>query len=186
MDGSGMIGAVAALSVVSGLAACDSGGVIKSVGRRDFRVPREHVLAGSYPGVPVLGRNDFLYIVNPEAPLPERMTVVVDPLAGQCRDEHERLQTCGVKPVAVLGSDSLNNPLRLSPRDPEMPRQWRYQDRDGRDAADCISIKGAGSCHVVFECRALVCTMALPEANLSDLPRLAAKVQQQLKDWEVE
>lgn len=183
----------AALALLGG---CDGGDNMKeiTVGGHTFRVPRVH-LENYYAPWTADGQPAGLrFIVNPDAPLQEQMSVGVDPSQGTCQPSAPPTSNmlewaCKLGPDARLQTAGAFKPEKVFDR-PDDKTHWGYKVPDGaggyRVVAGCYALSDGktGLCRSINSYKDLIYSVGFRDSEIARLPEIWAKVDALLSSWE--
>lgn len=176
--------ALAAAALVAGCGRTDVKRV--EVGGHVFGVPEANLMPDRLPFLPASPDASLTALLNPEAPPPERLTVLVEPVAAACKPGatlSERLRrACAV----AQGHAPQPVPGRLTrrPRFPDDPTQYDYLGEDGGVALSCnASEGGGGSCGMIHAWRDLVWSVDIRESEVPRAEEIRAEIMRRLDEW---
>ncbi|SFS09800.1 hypothetical protein SAMN05192580_3329 [Sphingomonas jatrophae] len=152
------------------------------VGSHRFEVPDEHVLPASGPGA-------LSAVLNPQAPLQEQTSILVQAVADVCNPGTPPVIDQLPRACAVArGQAEQPQPGRLTRklRFPDDPTQYDYHGEDGGVAVSCSGdTPGAGSCGAIYAWRDLIWSARFREADVPRLEEIRADVARKLDQWSV-
>lgn len=177
------------------LSGCTPGNIRKvSIDGHEFQVPKKNLARTSWLHI---GRNNgFLFVINPDAPLPRQISVLVQPIAAVCYPQNppannELATTCeAAKKGAKTEAWSDNFKLEKVVANKGDP-WWIYRlkepgmENPGKIIASCSAMaSGDGLCYSLNNYHNLIYNIGLNESELVHLPEIRKMIDQQLSSWE--
>ena len=169
-----------------------------------FNVPDGYLTQGTIPWLPASQHDGLMFAINPEASLPERISVLVQstaitcpagqplgstPLASACLEVAQHAEHGAAEQSIEL--EKVYSSGSSTPWDGKPTPWWNYRirDRSGKGQGDvvvtCSALaNGNGLCHAYGTYGGLVCSIGLRDSEVEHLPTIRRKVQALLSSWE--
>lgn len=157
-----------------------------------FIVPKRYLLKGKIPWLPVSQHDGLTFYANPEAPLPDRNSVLIQSTTIKC------------PPNALLGSNPLASACRaaaqkqLKEQEGELEKvhpynestQWEYRVKNGKNqgaiVATCSAMtEGNGICYSFGVYENLVYSFGLRDSEIEHVSEIKSKINELLYAWEL-
>jgi hypothetical protein len=169
-----------------------------------FSVPKKYLIQGTIPWLPASQHDGLMFYVNPEAPLRERNSVLIQstattcpegeplgvtPLAAACHAAAQEMKSRAAEEVVELEKVYSNGDS--TPWDGKPTPWWNYRvkDRGGKNqgaiVATCSAMgDGNGLCHSFGNYGDLVYNISLRDSEIQRLPAIRTQVHKLLASWE--
>lgn len=158
-----------------------------------FDVPKEHLVEGTIPWLPVSQSEGLKFIINPRAQLKEQMIVTMESIGTTCHPTSP--------PASSQLASACSAALQGAAREQVGPNfivekvyrhgdltQWEYRLKDdGSVVASCYALSDAGEaglCTSLGHYKSLVYSVGLRDSDVQRLPSIREKVHDLLLSWE--
>ena len=161
-----------------------------------FDVPRDYLIEERIPWLPQSEEKGLLFHMNPEAPVRERISVLIESTSITCNPKTPPAygQLASVCEDAEQQAGDIQQ-TQSSPLEKELwngdPTQWVYRlaDKRGNGRGDIVATcsamgDGNGLCHSLSNYGDLVYTIGLRESEIERLPAIRTRVHELLSSWE--
>jgi hypothetical protein len=190
------------LMAISG---CSRGNIkAVSIDEHVFKVPHGYLIEGTIPWLPASQHDGLMFTINPEASLPERVSVLVQstaitcpageplgstPLASACHEAAQHAGRGATKQSIEL--EKVYSSGSSTPWDGKPTPWWNYRvkDRSGKEQGDVVATcsaiaNGNGLCHAYGTYSNLVYSVGLRDSEIGHLPTIRTKIEELLSSWE--
>ena len=159
-----------------------------------FRGPRGDLIKEELPWLPTGQPEHLRFVINPEAPLQEQMSVGVDPSPGTCQPSAPPASNM-LEWACKLGQGGSNRvqgafkPEKVFDR-PDDKTHWGYKVPDGaggyREVAGCYALSDGktGLCRSINSYKDLIYSVGFRDEEITRLPEIWTKVDELLSSWE--
>jgi len=158
----------------------------KTVGTTSFEVPDDRVVSFDVAYLPASQNDGLAFRLNPGAPRPEEILVLVEPADDVCRRAATAVVDMVPRACAVARGEAKPQPigtLTKASRSPGISSQWEYRGQDGGVVAACSRSSRGGSCDASFAWRDLVYSISFDDDQIGKLAELKAQTDQLLDEW---
>lgn len=196
MRRSSLLVVAAAIALVT-MSGCSEGGRRSvSVDGHVFSVPEAHLVRGTIPWLPVSQSDGLTFVTNPEAPLAERVSVLVQSTSVTCRAQAAPAydQLASACKAAAQGVEDQATESRFEVEKVYENKDdpwWTYRLQNpsgnglGAMVASCSAMSdGDGLCHSLGHYHDLVYSVGLRDSEIKRLPAIHAQVRALLSSWE--
>lgn len=184
------VGAIVLMSI----SGCDRRGVkTVEIDGHIFHVPQEHLVRGTIPWLPMSQHDGLMFHINPETPLSDRVSVLIQSTAITCGPG----ESLGSSPLASACHAAARKEVAEQGGELERaypygdPTQWEYRVKDQSDmvqgtvVARCSAMgDGNGLCRSFSNYGDLVYTMGLRDSEIERLPTIRRTIHDLLSSWE--
>lgn len=162
-----------------------------SIDHHVFNIPNRFLLEGTIPWLPASQHDGLMFYINPEAPLPERNSVLIQSTATKCPPN----MSLGATPLASACRAAIQQESEAQEGEMEKihphsdPTQWEYHIKGDKTSsavvATCSAMgDGNGLCHSFGNYRDLVYSVSLRDSEIESLPSIRKKIHELLSLWE--
>jgi hypothetical protein len=156
-----------------------------------FNVPKRHLLEGTIPWLPASQHDGLMFYINPEAPLPDRNSVLIQSTATTCPPDVLRGSfPLGSACRAAAQREANEAEAELEKVHPNNdPTQWEYRVKTGKSqgvvVANCSAMAdGNGLCNSSGNYGDLVYSVGLRDSEIGRLPEIRRRIHDLLSSWE--
>lgn len=170
-----------------------NGGRTVEVDGHVFHVPKEHLVQGTIPWLPVGQSEGLKFVINPGAQLKEQMIVTIESTTTTCHPKTPPTSSQLASACSAAsqednsGNVAQNFALEKVYRNGD-PTQWEYRLKgQGTVIASCYALSDngeAGLCTSLGHYRGLVYSVGLRDSDVERLPSIREKVNGLLLSWE--
>lgn len=178
-----------ALAVVALAAGCGGTDLKRiEVGGHVFLVPERHIETASLPFLPPAGSGSLMAWLDPEAPRPDQLLLLVELAAATCKPGAQLGEQMQLVCAVVRGERPVPGPpgrLIKALRHADDPTQFDYLGEDGRVVLMCHvnPEDGSGSCDMTDAWRDLVWSVGLSPAQVPHAAEIRAGIVRRLDAW---
>ena len=158
-----------------------------------FEVPREHLIEGRIPWLPQSDEKGLMFYIDPEAPVRERITVLIESRDVTCRyadtaSEQLARHCASETPQDDASSFTWENVKKINPDGD--PTQWSYvsEDRNGTlvTIASCVARADGegGRCTILGSYTDLVYSLRVRDSEVARIPQIKRTVSELLSNWD--
>lgn len=161
-----------------------------------FSVPKKYLIQGTIPWLPESQHDGLMFVINPEAPLPEQNSVLIQSTSITCHP-----QTAPAYDQLASACEAAERGFENEAAEPRLELEkfyenkgdpwWTYRLKDpggkgpGATVASCSALaNGNGLCHALSNYGGLVYTVSLRDSEIARLPAIRRKVHELLSSWE--
>lgn len=166
-----------------------------NVDGHSFKVPSENLIEERIPWLPQSKEKGLLFVVNPNEPVQDRISVLIESSGVTCPSNRDLGSTplASACQAAERGESAFAGqgyqPRKVF-RYPGDPTQWEYRTGDGRGqgtvVATCSAMSdGNGLCHSLNAYGDLIYSVGFRDSEIVRLPEIWARVDELLLSWEV-
>ena len=157
-----------------------------------FEVPRQYLIEERIFWLPQSEEEGVLFIMNPEAPIRERRSVLIESTSITCspKTPPEYDYLASICEAAERQADDIQQ-TQSSPLEKEHwngdPTQWVYRltDKRGKGRGDIVATcSGNGLCYSLSNYADLVYNVSLRDSEIERLPAIRKRVHELLSSWE--
>ena len=157
-----------------------------------FHVPKAHLVQGTIPWLPASQSDGLTFIVNPEAPLEQQISVGIESNAKTCHPttppaSNQLASACAAASRNGEEVEAQNFDLEKVHRDGD-PTQWEYRLKgQGTVVASCSALSDdgeAGLCTSLGHYKDLIYSVGLRDSDVEHLSSIRGKVNSLLLSWE--
>lgn len=161
-----------------------------------FDVPSDYLIEERIPWLPQSEKKGLLFHMNPEAPVRERISVLIESTSITCSSRMAPIygQLATVCEATEQKTDDIQQASSL-PLEKELrngdPTQWVYRiaDKQGDGQGDIVATcsamgDGNGLCYSLSNYADLVYRIGLRESEIERLPAIRERIRELLSSWE--
>jgi len=166
------------------------------IDRHVFEVPHDYLIEERIPWLPQSDKQGLLFHVNPEAPVREKISVLLESTSITCSSSMTSIygQLAAVCEATEQKTDNIQQ-TPPSPLEKEFwngdPTQWVYRiaDNQGNGQGDIVATcsamgDGNGLCYSLSNYADLVYRIGLRESEIERLPAIRERIRELLLSWE--